>query len=688
MRVNGVLAKKQQPATPYDTTLPGVCGQCAAGCGLKVHKGGAAVDFFGDEDHPVNKGALCPKALNLYEARRHPLRLQKPCIRKSVHDPWQETSWDAALDEIVRRLEDRGGAAGSSRIAAFPAGRHDPFDYYMGAAWFASLISPSASPSQFQPAALGAEGGLAAMFGLPGSQLLMNPPRDWALSGVTLLVGGDAAAEEPVSFGPLQDARDRGHTLLYLGAVGGMTALRCSEAMLVRPGTESAALAGLVRAVLDKGWTDAAFVAENTVGIETLRERVGAYTPERVASLCGVSVEQFERFARILGRTFPIQVQAGFPGRLWPDDWLLELCGALVALRGSIGVPGGGLNLHGVSPFRGVRCTSDEKKAPALDLEEFLAANRAAAVFGFGDWASRLAGGSVVRRALAECPLVLHMGSFADATRDLATISLPAAHWSEYECLVDVNSGRALQWRPAMLDVVGESRAPLDIWTDLARRFKAGATPPWESEAPAGESTPQRRLAAYALANEPLTRGIALADLESPEQKGGVLWPCPEGSEIAFERSRYIRGTVRGHNILFEAHNVFSGGDNRFPTADGKIHLEALSVLQPQNGSSEPQPVLLLRQEAGKSFNHPDPVRAGKRFSVARMHPESARRLHLQSGQKVRVKTAAGDSVEAVLQALWSVPQGGVALDPEAGACLIPLDKRQSGSVPVFVDPA
>jgi hypothetical protein len=45
-----------------DATTTAVCGYCSTGCGLEVHlRGGKAVNLSPALDHPVNRGAACPK---------------------------------------------------------------------------------------------------------------------------------------------------------------------------------------------------------------------------------------------------------------------------------------------------------------------------------------------------------------------------------------------------------------------------------------------------------------------------------------------------------------------------------------------------------------------------------------------------------------------------------------------------
>ena len=72
MRSDRVLAKKQQTIRPFDAIKYGICANCPAGCGVKAFMNGTTpVDFFGDEEHPLNKGSLCPKGFVLYVAHDH-----------------------------------------------------------------------------------------------------------------------------------------------------------------------------------------------------------------------------------------------------------------------------------------------------------------------------------------------------------------------------------------------------------------------------------------------------------------------------------------------------------------------------------------------------------------------------------------------------------------------------------------
>ncbi len=668
MRSSSVLAKKQLSIKKHSSVVYGVCENCSAGCGVKAFMDGTApVDFFGDEEHPVNKGSLCPKGLSLYTTPGHAKRLLTPCLRERPGDAWKPVGWDEALDALAQRLQ----ALGEGAALALPSSSHDPFDYRMGAEWCALARPQTYGPAALTPCPLGSRGALAAMYGIPGAMLLMNAPRDWAISRVILVVGGDMAADSPVTFGPLEDARDRGNTLLYLGSSSGMTALRATGAMIVRPGTEAAALASIIHILLREKWVHEEFLAEYTDGIEELQRKVADLTPSCAARICGVDESQIEHFARLLGCKAPIQIQAAGPAAAFSDDATLSLCGALVALRGCVGNPGGGLNLGYASPFRTDTGLFDGKPAEPQRLDGLLAGGGCRAVIGFGNWAASIPGGEKNRAALKACKLVVHMGCFDDETRALAHISLPAAHWSEYASLVDGSASRAIQWRDALYAPAGQARSPLEIWSGIAARLGAPEAP-WESFP---GDTAQKRLANFALASLPLTRGITVDTLDRSGcgVSGGVQWPCENPGDAVFENSRFIKGTVRGQNILLAAASKWPGTASRFPTDNGRIRLAA-AVVPSVEDATKAAPGKLRLVLAGQvlhAANHPATVRRNG-LPLAGIHPETALKLSLSNGDTVRI-SGADASVKAAVRITWSTAPETVALEPDCGIALLPV---------------
>lgn len=694
MRVNSVLKKKQQPTEAYSAPLRGVCMNCAAGCGLKIFREAGTEKIFGDENHQINKGALCPKIVNIRRCTNGGERLSVPCVRETPASPWRECAWEEALQTIAARLTRLREKAGSA-VIALPGFGTETFDYFASASWFSGLLKNSAGPEDFIPSALGNSGALAQMFGVPGACLAMNTPRDWSKSKTILILGGDPAAESPISFGALMDARDRGRTVLYLGSAGGMTALRASLALLVRPGTEALALAALAHGLVRDGLVHAETLSEHTTGLDFLKAGLFPFTPETVAPFCGVHTGQLEQCIALVGHSSPLHVQIGSPAFTLNNDSLLSLGAALPVLRGSIGLPGGGFNMKGVSPFRIPTEKPDNQSWLGSFERLLLSAQKPSAVLAQGDWASRLGGGIAVREALKGLGFIVHLGCFDNATRKRALVSLPLSHWSEYPGLVDRNDGRALQWAPQLFEPFGQSRSPLEIWTALAGLMFPEAVPPWDQRP---EESPPRKLAGHMLASNPLTAGITLEALDNYAPglpSGGVLWPAADTHALDFERSRFIQGNVRGQNILFTQNSLYPCHDRRFPTPDGRIHLEAVvvppfpPVAKPQalhSASGSPLLDLVIREAVGKIPDHPSlPGQASTAPGhTAGIHPETAADLGISRGLRLNIRNPDTQSqITAYADICWGVPPDTLSLEADPGNFLFPVVGGSSCTVEV-----
>jgi formate dehydrogenase major subunit len=92
------------------------CPYCSVGCGLLMYSrgdgaGNSKEHIFhieGDPDHPVSRGALCPKAAGLVDLVNSKYRLRYPMVREAGAKEWKRLSWREALSRIARHMkEDR-----------------------------------------------------------------------------------------------------------------------------------------------------------------------------------------------------------------------------------------------------------------------------------------------------------------------------------------------------------------------------------------------------------------------------------------------------------------------------------------------------------------------------------------------------------------------------------------------------
>lgn len=675
------LRKKQEPTGAYNRLVKTTCGNCPAGCGLKVFlDNDKIVDIYGDEEHPTNKGSICPKGMLSLHHLGNPARLQVPQIREKLSEPFSEVSWPEALDFIADKLEQSANRSGrqSVQVAGWET---DPFAYTAGATWFAAHYGAGSIPSQFYPPNFGATGVVQRMFGVPGHQMLMNTPRDWAASHCILVFRSDLAASDPISMGPVLDARDRGVTLLAIDSKKTITTSRAQCALLVKPGTEAIALKGLIHLLLKDGLVNQEFLSNWTEGIAPLAPLVSSCDPASVAAQCGVDLESFLQMADLLRKNSqPLQVIAGdWDSRRSLADEELLLCGSLVALTGSVGIPGGGLNLLCTSPFNWPEMVNGQSNGSqrlkdykaSLCLPKLLTKTKPPleTLFCHGNLYPRLGGGEAVRSAWDKINLVVHLGSYPSETHHRAHVSLPMSYWLEYESLLSTSNGRALQWHHKAVEPSSQCRSPLEFWTDLAHRCGLGEQFPWMGS---DGHTDHRQAADFFLGKCPLTRKASV-DLLDPESNppGGLLWPCTDDNDLAFEDTHFIKGNVRGPNILFQRRGNFSNSEHRFPTPSGRISFEGLSSIHPQVAAPSPDELYPLTLISGALVDYVPEFgffvgnrRPEAASPLVKIHPQIGRLLNINNGDMVVVENDLGAitgpawfSDEVSLGTLWC-PEG------------------------------
>jgi formate dehydrogenase major subunit len=96
------------------TETRNICTYCAVGCGIIMYSKGnlskgekaEIVHIEGDNDHPTNRGTLCPKGAALLDFVQSETRLKHPMIRKAGSNKFEQVSWNEALDRVARLMKD------------------------------------------------------------------------------------------------------------------------------------------------------------------------------------------------------------------------------------------------------------------------------------------------------------------------------------------------------------------------------------------------------------------------------------------------------------------------------------------------------------------------------------------------------------------------------------------------------
>lgn len=89
------------------------CTYCAVGCGMIMYSlGGEAMNskgklihIEGDSDHPVSRGALCPKGAGALDYVNSDRRVHYPEVRGAGSSEWKRISWHEAIERIARHMK-------------------------------------------------------------------------------------------------------------------------------------------------------------------------------------------------------------------------------------------------------------------------------------------------------------------------------------------------------------------------------------------------------------------------------------------------------------------------------------------------------------------------------------------------------------------------------------------------------
>ena len=272
------------------------CRLCLVRCGMQVETGGAAVRVTGDRKHPLSKGFLCPKGKYSVDMTLSDKRVLHPQRRVGERGSgrWERVSWDEALQDIAARLNaiiERDGARAVA-VQSLP-----PKDYYAYDIFLDAIGGPTFfkhdSHQCFTPQ-------LTADVLTYGNLFTYMSYTELMHSDLVVLWGVNPGETNGSKYQRLRDAQRKGCRTIVVDPRP-IAATRDAVLWLrLRPGTDAALALGIMHVMIERGWYDAGFVGEWTLGFEELRKRAAGYSPLRVAEITWVPAEQIVEAARLL----------------------------------------------------------------------------------------------------------------------------------------------------------------------------------------------------------------------------------------------------------------------------------------------------------------------------------------------------------------------------------------------------
>ncbi len=315
------------------------CRICAAACGISVTvEDERIVRVRGDIDHPYSRGYVCAKARGLPEWHHSAARLDRP--RMLGH----EVTWDVLLEDLAGRLRSTIDNGGANSIALYLA---TGLAYDSGGQVAAGMWMQAVGSSSFYTAATVDNAPVLVAAELLTGNPMLNPVWDPDVPGLVLLIGTNPVVSHgygttlPDPVRRLRDHRAAGGRIWVIDPRRSESAALADEHLAVRPGSDVALLAALVRSVLDDGIDPTELC--DPADVAALRAAVEPFTLERAAVAAGIEVERLDQLLDdVLAHRGRLAMFCGTGTTMSTDGVLTEwLRWVLLVITGSLDRPGG-----------------------------------------------------------------------------------------------------------------------------------------------------------------------------------------------------------------------------------------------------------------------------------------------------------------------------------------------------------
>lgn len=655
-------------------------------CGLKIETEGTKVlSVKGDEDDPLSRGHLCPKAPALAELHADPDRLRQP-LRRTPSGDFEPIDWDTALDEAAALLHGVQKRHGNDALAVYVG---NPVVHNLGALLYGpALLRQLRTRNRYSATSVDQLPHMLAASQMFGHQLLMPVP-DIDRTDLMIVLG----ANPMVSNGSLMSApgmprrlralRERGGRLVVIDPRRTQTAARADQHLFIRPGSDPLLLLAMLHVVFERGWDRLGELSSVVDGVDALREVAADFSPSRVADATGIAADEIEALTEALCTTERAVVYGRLGTSVAPfgglSAWLLY---ALNAVTGHLDREGGAMFTNpaidvinaprgmGVGPGRYGRWRSRVRglpefggELPAATLADEMLTEGQGQVRGLltlaGNPVLSTPNGARLDRALPDLDAYVAVDFYLNETTRHASLILPPtsplerAHYDLVFHLLAVRN--TAKYSPPLFEPGPDARDDWEILHGLSTRIAA-----LRGKQSLGQRAGDRvlgwlgpkRLVDLGLRAGPY--GMR-SGFSGPRLSAATLRKNPHGVDLGPLRpclpGRLPRGRVDLAPSLY---------------LDDVPRLRRELLEQPEVTSATTLQLIGRRQlRTNNSWMHNAPkLAAGKPRCTLLMHPEDAAERQLCDGQSVSVSSRVGEVTvplslsDDMMRGVVSLPHG------------------------------
>jgi anaerobic selenocysteine-containing dehydrogenase len=292
--------KQVRAVCPHD--CPDTCAM------LVTVENGVAIKVQGNPNHPPTDGALCTKVARYTERTYHKDRLTVPLRRvgKKGEGRFEAVSWEHALRDIADKLT---AIAARSPEAILPYSYAGTMGYVQGEG-MAQRLFHRLGASQLDRTICSTAGSTALGYTL-GAKVGMDV-ENYVDSKLIIIWGSNSITSNLHFWSFALEAKRRGARLIAIDPYRSDTALKCHQHIAIKPGTDSALALGIAQQLIANHWVDQDYVAQYTLGYEALALRASRFTPEYVATVCGIDAQAVRDLAKTYASTPPAAIRLNY----------------------------------------------------------------------------------------------------------------------------------------------------------------------------------------------------------------------------------------------------------------------------------------------------------------------------------------------------------------------------------------
>jgi ferredoxin-nitrate reductase len=290
-----------------------LCPYCGVGCGLEVSapaqhgkatnrdsEGSPIWRVRGDKSHPSSQGMVCVKGATIAESLDKS-RLHYPMVRDSLDAEFRRVSWNKAFDIITHRIQTLRLNQATDSICMYGSGQFQTEDYYIAQKLLKGCLGTNNFDANSRLCMSSAVSGYIQSFGADGPPCCYD---DLELTDCAFLIGTNTAECHPIIFNKLAKyhKKNRHVKMVVVDPRRTPTAEAADLHLAIRPSTDIDLLNGIAYLLMKWNYVDLAFIDDCTSNFPAYAEVIQHYSPEVVASRCGISIEDLETAAKYWGK--------------------------------------------------------------------------------------------------------------------------------------------------------------------------------------------------------------------------------------------------------------------------------------------------------------------------------------------------------------------------------------------------